>query len=433
MNAQWKVFATKSDQGDLNDVYDTSVLRWTCTCPSYAYGEFLLCKHLVPPRYKVRQLTPPMWVFPTTKDEMLRQECTKKSSDKEVNALSARPELNHDTVSILDESQLLVSAHVAQTIHELSSWLIQHASDIQHAPRQLAKVQKLLHPIQAYRKSGMVHKELTDIPTTLLDKGVQHENDSNIIRDIMFTHQVKTEDCVERSKCGDEWSTMPVRRVMGSGPRLTIEEQVAARTFRLQNSYRAIAKHLGRSKETVRAYLIAPDSYDTSQKGRKATKIVHQETCHRRLLASGFFKYKRRKHMPLLKEAHKVARVKYATDHLVNPPYWTEVIWSDEKNFNLDGLDDFQYYWEDLRKKPVTFFVRASGGGGVMFYAFSGAGVADLAILEGRQVSEKYIDTSANYLFPCAHSHYGLNLFFCKTMRPSTAPRQLRNFWIATT
>ncbi|ETV71260.1 hypothetical protein H257_13398 [Aphanomyces astaci] len=164
MNAQWKVFATKSDEGDLNDVYDTSVLRWTCTCPSYAYGEFLLCKHLVhryilahntkvPPRYKVRQLTPPMWVFPTTKDEMLRQECTKKSIDKEVNALSARPELNHDTVSILDDSQLLASAHVAQTIQELSSWLIQHASDIQHAPRQLAKVQKLLHPIQAYRKS----------------------------------------------------------------------------------------------------------------------------------------------------------------------------------------------------------------------------------------------------------------------------------------
>ncbi|ETV83099.1 hypothetical protein H257_04827 [Aphanomyces astaci] len=107
----------------------------------------------VPPRYKVWQLTPPMWVFHTTKDEMVRQECTKISSDKEVNALSARAEHNHDTVSILDESQLLASAHVAQTIQELSLWLIQHASDIQHAPRQLAKVQKLLHPIQAYRKS----------------------------------------------------------------------------------------------------------------------------------------------------------------------------------------------------------------------------------------------------------------------------------------
>ncbi|RHY45712.1 hypothetical protein DYB38_011696 [Aphanomyces astaci] len=62
------------------------------------------------------------------------------------------------------------------------------------------------------------------------------------------------------------------------GPRLTIEEQGAAWTFRLHNlSYRAISKHLGRSKDTERAYLIAPDSYGTSQKGQKATKIVDQE------------------------------------------------------------------------------------------------------------------------------------------------------------
>ncbi|ETW02792.1 hypothetical protein H310_05281 [Aphanomyces invadans] len=46
----------------------------------------------------------------------------------------------------------------------------------------------------------------------------------------------------------------------------------------------------------------------------------------------------------------------------------TEIIWSDEKKFNLDGPDGFQYYWEDLRKEPASFFTRANNGGGVMVW-----------------------------------------------------------------
>lgn len=230
---------------------------------------------------------------------------------------------------------------------------------------------------------------------------------------------------------------------MGSEPRLTIEEQVAARIFRQHKwSFRAIGKELGRSKDTVRAYLVAPDTYGKKRKGRKATKIVHQEcrllyraaaksgesarslhaslrlsgsirTCQRRLKASGFLKYKKRKHMPHLKEAHKAARLKYATGHLENPPNWTEVIWSDEKKFNLDGPDGFQYYWEDLRKEPATFFTRASKDGGVMVWgAFSGAGLSDLAFLDGKQDSGKYINTLGDYLFPFAHMHYGPEFVF---------------------
>ena len=63
---------------------------------------------------------------------------------------------------------------------------------------------------------------------------------------------------------------------------------------------------------------------------------------------------------------------------------WNSIIFSDEKKFNLDGPDGYQYYWRDLSKEKEMYFTRHSGGGSVMVWgAMAACGLSELAILEG--------------------------------------------------
>ena len=69
------------------------------------------------------------------------------------------------------------------------------------------------------------------------------------------------------------------------------------------------------------------------------------------------------------------------------------MVFSDEKNCNLDGPNGFQCYWHDLRKAKQLFSKRLFGGGSVMVWGdFSAFGKADLILMEGRQNSARYIN-----------------------------------------
>ena len=71
-----------------------------------------------------------------------------------------------------------------------------------------------------------------------------------------------------------------------------------------------------------------------------------------------------------------------------------KVALSDEKKFSTDGPDELQYYWHDLRKEKETYFSRQIGGGSVVIWGrFSANGTTELATLDGKQDSDKYIFT----------------------------------------
>ncbi|KAF0726182.1 hypothetical protein Ae201684P_020310 [Aphanomyces euteiches] len=230
---------------------------------------------------------------------------------------------------------------------------------------------------------------------------------------------------------------------MPRGTHLTEIDQAMIKALRKHNiSPQEIAKTINRSKSVVYKFLANPETYGTAVRlGRppivsetakrymirlasctgESAKVIKKESgtpvCERRvqqiLHEAPHPKYTKRVAAPKLTQVHKDARLKYAEDNTTDPPTWGEIIWSDEKKFNLDGPDGFKYYWHDLRKEPNSFFSRQNGGGSVMIWAcFSSRGKSDLAFLRGNQDSVSYVQTLQPYLFPFAHTHHGKNFTF---------------------
>ncbi|GMF55798.1 unnamed protein product [Phytophthora fragariaefolia] len=111
-----------------------------------------------------------------------------------------------------------------------------------------------------------------------------------------------------------------------------------------------------------------------------------------------------------------LARKAWASSMLLRKdagPVWDSIIFSDEKKWNLDGSDGFQYYWRDPRRPPHQTKRRQAGGGSVMVWAaFSSRGKSPLVVLTGRQNSDDYVYTASEYLLPFAHLNYGVDYIY---------------------
>ena len=51
-------------------------------------------------------------------------------------------------------------------------------------------------------------------------------------------------------------------------------------------------------------------------------------------------------------------RVAWARQHMAWKAEWKQVLFSDEKKFDLDRQDGVAYYWHDLRKEEKIFSKR---------------------------------------------------------------------------
>ncbi|KAH9105496.1 hypothetical protein AeMF1_018708 [Aphanomyces euteiches] len=203
-----------------------------------------------------------------------------------------------------------------------------------------------------------------------------------------------------------------------------------------------ICKYLDRSRNVVVTFLSDPEAYgsakrsgrpplltplakrhlirDACKTGASAKKLkkdleldVSIRTVQDILHKSPRLEFVKRLATPKLTEEHKIARIKFALGHLEAPPNWRKVIWSDEKKFNLDGPDGWQYYWHDLMRDPEYRFARKFGGPSVMVWAgFSCIGKTKILFLRGNQDSEDYIYTLQDGLFDFAHLHYGNDFLF---------------------
>ncbi|KAG3019313.1 hypothetical protein PC128_g13811 [Phytophthora cactorum] len=215
-------------------------------------------------------------------------------------------------------------------------------------------------------------------------------------------------------------------------------------------SYDAIAERLKRSKTGIYQFLKNPEAYNTKKRSGRPSKLTEKDS--RRLLRAAHtgkysstqlvvslelpimarrvrgilhntptLKNKKRKKAPALKPHHKIERVKWAFPRARWTDTWKAVVFSDEKKFNLDGPDGFQYYWHDLRAEEQVYSKRHSGGGSVMVWgAFSSRGKSKLAVLSGTQNSVKYVQTVETYLLPFITESTLVLAFFSRITAPFT-------------
>lgn len=227
---------------------------------------------------------------------------------------------------------------------------------------------------------------------------------------------------------------------MSRGKRLSQLEQGKIQALRSQGlTYRQINKKIKRSCCVIHNYYKSPHTYGLKgNRGRKSTFTATDKrhifrlasnqsisarqikiqlglkqstrTIQRILAIYPTLIYKKLKKRPYMTEVHKIKRLEWARNCMNSNMQWQNIIWMDEKKFNLDGPDGFQYYWHDLRKEPKYMSRRVHGGGGIMVWTgFSWNGKTKLVIIEGSIKSTEYISILESHLLPCSKKIGGKN------------------------
>jgi transposase len=196
------------------------------------------------------------------------------------------------------------------------------------------------------------------------------------------------------------------------------------------NNISRISAAINRSRDVIRKYINNRDGYgkkkhtgrpkaltqrdrrrlvkhivETWQSGCNAVAAlnlnVSRTTAWRVARSTPFLEQRKIKRKPPLKPIHKTARLAFGQMHMTWNAEWRNVIFSDEKKFNLDGPDGSAYYWHDLRKEEQLLSRRVMGGGSVMVWAgFCFSGKSPIVLLRGKQNTVAYERTLSDNLLP---------------------------------
>ena len=74
------------------------------------------------------------------------------------------------------------------------------------------------------------------------------------------------------------------------------------------------------------------------------------------------------KKKPPLNDVCKAARLQFARNHMIWLKEWNYVVFLDEKKFNLNGPEGYNYYYNDVRKDEFILSRHHSCAGGVMVW-----------------------------------------------------------------
>jgi hypothetical protein len=128
---------------------------------------------------------------------------------------------------------------------------------------------------------------------------------------------------------------------------------------------------------------------------------ISRRTVSRILSSCPDLKYKKKLCRTPLTAQHRDARISWSKAHLHWRQEWYQVVFLDEKKFNLDGPDGWAYYWNDIRENEVNFSTRQNDGGSVMVWACFGAlGQSALVFIDGKMYSTSYCEMLRDHPLP---------------------------------
>lgn len=111
---------------------------------------------------------------------------------------------------------------------------------------------------------------------------------------------------------------------------------------RARRKLRNLASNQQISAKEIKNDLGTKASLTTIRRELKLMKIVHRKM----------------KRSPKLTANHKLQRMEFCRSNMATN--WKNIWFSDEKKWNLDGPDGYNYYWHDCRKERKNFFQTVS-------------------------------------------------------------------------
>ncbi|KAI5176534.1 hypothetical protein NEFER02_2249 [Nematocida sp. LUAm2] len=203
-----------------------------------------------------------------------------------------------------------------------------------------------------------------------------------------------------------------------------------------------IARRLNRSRKVINNFLEKKENYGMSpRKGRPCSLSSRQkkaiakyargksvtangikahfdvkaskDTILRILKSDGGLKRRKYKRKPLLTDDHKAGRISFCKFNMDRGENWKNVIFSDEKKFNLDGPDGYEYYWAGIDSSPEFLSRKISDKKSVMIWgAFNFHGKSEIYFFDENINSTNYKRALRSNLIPFMRSQHEHELIF---------------------
>lgn len=157
------------------------------------------------------------------------------------------------------------------------------------------------------------------------------------------------------------------------------------------------------SRRDIRRVLHTASKTDLVSKDIKeqANVCVTPRRVRQILNQSENFKFLKLKKVPMLTAAHRKKRLEFAKKYMTWDTEWSNVMFSDEKRFNLDGPDGIHYYWHDIRREKQILSRRGHGGASLLIWAaFGMKAKTKIVFVKGRIDSNAYINILESNLLP---------------------------------